>query len=120
MLPVPAQRSGMLKNAIPGAKQEALDKYAVDLTEKALDALDHGDKKTADDLLDQAKSLDPSAVEEIVADLDEAEADPDEEEEAAEDEEDDLDEDEDEEEDEVPGIDEEDEEELADEEEEDE
>ncbi len=99
---------------------------ALDLTEKALDALDHGDTKAADALLEEAKSIDATAVEEVVADLDEAGdmADPDEDEDGDEDEdEDDLDEDdddeddEDEDEDEVPGIDEEDDDEAADEEE---
>ena len=46
---------------------------ALDLTEKALDALVDGDEKTAGKLIDQAKSLDPSAVEEVVHDLEEAE-----------------------------------------------
>jgi hypothetical protein len=44
---------------------------AVDLTEQALDSLVHGDDKAADKLIDQAKTLDPSAPEEIVHDLDE-------------------------------------------------
>ncbi len=53
----------------------AEDKHdkALDLTEKALDALDTGDGEQADKLLEQAKKLDPSAVEEVVADLDDAE-----------------------------------------------
>ncbi len=46
---------------------------ALDLTEKALDALDSGDGKQADKLLEQAKKLDPAAVEEVVHDLEEAE-----------------------------------------------
>ena len=45
---------------------------ALDLTEAALAALDVGDDKKADMLLNQAKKLDPSAVEEVVSDLDEA------------------------------------------------
>lgn len=45
---------------------------ALDLTEQALEALDKGDEKEADKLIDQAKKLDPSAVEEVVHDLDEA------------------------------------------------
>ncbi len=45
---------------------------ALDLTEEALEALDQGDGKKADSLLEQAKKLDPSAVEEVVSDLDEA------------------------------------------------
>ncbi len=47
---------------------------ALDLTEAALDALEKGNEGKADKLIDQAKSLDPSAVEEIVHDLDEAAA----------------------------------------------
>ena len=46
---------------------------ALDLTEQALEALDSGDEKTADKLIDQAKKLDQSAVEEVVHDLEEAE-----------------------------------------------
>ena len=93
---------------------------ALYLTEKALDALDHGNNETADELLEQAKSLDPSAVKEVVADLDEADdVDPEEDEEDDLDEEEDEDEDEDEdEEDEVPGIDEEEDEDAMEEEEE--
>ena len=45
---------------------------ALDLTEAALDALDQGDGSKADTLLDQAKKLDPSAVKEVIEDLDEA------------------------------------------------
>ncbi len=44
---------------------------ALDLTEQALDKLDEGDEKAADELIDQAKTLDPSAPKEIVADMDE-------------------------------------------------
>ena len=44
---------------------------ALDLTEQALEKIDEGDEKAADKLIDEAKSLDPSAPEEIVADLDE-------------------------------------------------
>ena len=53
----------------------AEDKHdkALDLTEAALDALDSGDEKKADKLIDQAKKLDPSALEEVVHDLEEAE-----------------------------------------------
>jgi hypothetical protein len=53
----------------------AEDKHdkALDLTEAALDALDSGDEKKADKLIDQAKKLDPSAVKEVVDDLEEAE-----------------------------------------------
>ena len=45
---------------------------ALDLTEKALDALDEGNEGTADKLLEQAKKLDPSAIEEVVEDLGDA------------------------------------------------
>lgn len=45
---------------------------ALDLTEEALEALDKGREKEADKLIEQAKKLDPSAVEEVVQDLDEA------------------------------------------------
>ncbi len=45
---------------------------AMDLTEQALEALDTGDEKTADKLIDQAKKLDPSTLKEVVQDLDEA------------------------------------------------
>jgi len=38
---------------------------ALDLTEKALDALEEGNEPKADELLDQAKKLDPSAVEDL-------------------------------------------------------
>ena len=93
---------------------------ALDLMERALDALDHGNSNTADQLLDQAKSLDPAAVEEVVANLDEAsdQPDPDGDDEEELDEEEDLDDEDDEdEEDDVPGIDEEDDADGADEEE---
>lgn len=46
---------------------------ALDLTEKALDAMESGDGKKADKLIDRAKKLDQSAVEEFVHDLEEAE-----------------------------------------------
>jgi len=42
---------------------------ALDLTEKALEALDKGDEKQADHLIEKAKKLDPSAPAEIVEDL---------------------------------------------------
>jgi phage shock protein A len=42
---------------------------ALDLTEKALDALDEGNEGTADELLEKAKKLDPSAIQEVVEDL---------------------------------------------------
>ena len=53
---------------------ETNDKHekALDLTEKARDAIDKGDDATADKLIDQAKKLDPSAPKEILQDLDEA------------------------------------------------
>lgn len=46
---------------------------ALDLTEQALDAMDHGDDKTADKLIAEAKKLDPSAPKEVLDDLEEAE-----------------------------------------------
>lgn len=46
---------------------------AVDLTEEALDAMEEGNRKEAEKLIEQAKKLDPSAVEEVVHDLEEAE-----------------------------------------------
>lgn len=46
---------------------------AVDLTEQALDAMEDGDRKEADKLIAEAKKLDPSAIEEVVHDLEEAE-----------------------------------------------
>ena len=44
---------------------------ALDLTEQALDALEEGDERKADKLLDQAKKLDKTAVEEVVNAMDE-------------------------------------------------
>lgn len=44
---------------------------ARDLTEQALEALDEGDEAQADELIEQAKKLDPSALTEVVEDLDE-------------------------------------------------
>ncbi|MBC7799301.1 MAG: hypothetical protein H7Z10_01650 [Gemmatimonadaceae bacterium] len=44
---------------------------ARDLTEQALDKLEQGDEKAADRLIDKAKGMDKSAVEEVVKDLDE-------------------------------------------------
>jgi phage shock protein A len=44
---------------------------ALDLTEQALEALDKGDEKQADKLIEKAKDLDPSAPAEIVQDLEE-------------------------------------------------
>lgn len=46
---------------------------AIDLTEKALDAAEEGDEKTAQSLIKKAKALDSSAVDEVVHDLEEAE-----------------------------------------------
>ena len=45
---------------------------ALDLTEQALEKLEEGDEKGADQILEEAKRLDPSAVEEVVHDLDDA------------------------------------------------
>ena len=45
---------------------------ALDLTEQALDAMDHGDDKQADKLIAEAKKLDPSAPKEVLKDLDDA------------------------------------------------
>ena len=42
---------------------------ALDLTEQALEALDKGDEKRADQLIEKAKALDPSAPAEVVDDL---------------------------------------------------
>ena len=44
---------------------------ALDLTEQALEAIDKGDEGRADQLIEQAKKLDPSAPAEIVEDLEE-------------------------------------------------
>ncbi|MBV8915582.1 MAG: hypothetical protein JOZ05_21415 [Acetobacteraceae bacterium] len=55
------------------AGKEDKHEKALDLTEAALEALDTGDEAKADKLIDQAKRLDPSAVEEVVHDLEEAE-----------------------------------------------
>ena len=44
---------------------------AVDLTEQALEKLADGDEKAADDLIKQAKQLDPKAPAEVVQDIDE-------------------------------------------------
>jgi len=45
---------------------------ALDLTEQALEKLDSGDEGAADKLIAEAKKLDKSAIEEVVADLGEA------------------------------------------------
>ena len=42
---------------------------ALDLTEQALEAIDQGDDRRADQLIDKAKKLDPSVPAEVVADL---------------------------------------------------
>ena len=42
---------------------------ALDLTEEALDAMDQGDEARADQLLEEAKKLDPSAPKEVLDDL---------------------------------------------------
>ncbi len=44
---------------------------AIDLTEKALEKLNEGNEKEADKLIEQAKSLDPSAPKEVVEDMEE-------------------------------------------------
>ena len=44
---------------------------AINLTEQALDAMVEGDDAKADKLIEDAKKLDPSAVAEVVEDLDE-------------------------------------------------
>jgi len=45
--------------------------HAIDLTEEALGKLADGDEKAADKLIDQAKTLDKTAPEEVVRDLEE-------------------------------------------------
>jgi hypothetical protein len=44
---------------------------ALDLTEEALEKLNDDDKKAADQLLDQARKLDPTAPAEVVKDMEE-------------------------------------------------
>ena len=44
---------------------------ALDLTEQALEKLTDGDDKAANELLSEAKKLDPSAPAEVVSDMDE-------------------------------------------------
>jgi hypothetical protein len=44
---------------------------ALDLTEEALEKLNDDDKKAADQLLDQARKLDPTAPAEAVKDMEE-------------------------------------------------
>ncbi len=58
-----------------GAAMSDKDKkheQALDLTEQALEAMDKGDERQADRLIDKAKKLDPSAPPEVVEDLGEA------------------------------------------------
>jgi hypothetical protein len=50
----------------PGSHEQARQ-----LTEKALDAMVHGDENSAGDMVDQAKSIDPTAVQEVMDDLEE-------------------------------------------------
>ena len=45
---------------------------ALDKAEAALEAMVDGDSKKADKLIAESKKLDPSAVEEVASDLDEA------------------------------------------------
>lgn len=45
---------------------------ALDLTEEALEAMDEGDERRADQLIEEAKKLDPSAPAEVVKDLEES------------------------------------------------
>lgn len=44
---------------------------ALDITEQALDALEEGDEAKADELIAEAKKLDPKAPAEVVKDLEE-------------------------------------------------
>ncbi len=46
---------------------------ARDLGEAALEALDEGDEKRADTLIEEAKKIDPTALKEIVEDLEDKE-----------------------------------------------
>jgi len=48
---------------------KAKHEQALDLTEQALEAIDQGDERRADQLIDKAKKIDPSAPAEIVEDL---------------------------------------------------
>lgn len=50
---------------------KAKHEQALDLTEEALEALEGGDERRADQLIEKAKKLDPSAPAEIVEDLEE-------------------------------------------------
>ena len=47
---------------------------ALDLTEQALEKLDEGDEKAADALIEKAKRMDKTAVEEVVEDLEDGSA----------------------------------------------
>ena len=49
---------------------------ARDLGEQALDAINEGDEAKADALIEEAKKLDKTALEELVQDLDEGAGDP--------------------------------------------
>lgn len=46
-------------------------KKALDLTKQALEKLDAGDEEAANQLLDQAKKIDPTAPVEVVEEMDE-------------------------------------------------
>ena len=48
---------------------KAKREQALDLTEMALEAIDQGDERRADQLKEKAKTLDPSAPAEVVEDL---------------------------------------------------
>ena len=48
---------------------------AIDLTEQALEKLAENDEKAAQNLVDRAKKIDPTAPQEVLADLDEDAAD---------------------------------------------
>ncbi len=52
-----------------GDTGKAKHEQALDLTEQALEALEQGDERQADRLIEKAKKLDPSAPAEIVEDL---------------------------------------------------
>ena len=51
------------------AETEDKHEKALDIAEQALDALVQGDEAKADQLIDKAKTLDPSAPAELVEDL---------------------------------------------------
>jgi len=50
---------------------KAKHEQALDLTEQALEAINQGDDRRADQLIGKAKKLDPSAPAEVVEDLNE-------------------------------------------------